>query len=116
MCIPSIGSTVVDVYRWGSHFTECAVNVFERSFELGSRCISKFECNRVHMAKLSQFLNASFTKLVGETSDNSGGQALVSMLGAVAEFERSMIRERQREGIALAREPLLKSLIHSLLE
>ena len=28
---------------------------------------------------------------------------LVSMLGAVAEFERSMIRERQREGIELAK-------------
>ena len=28
---------------------------------------------------------------------------LMSMLGAVAEFERSMIRERQREGIELAK-------------
>lgn len=28
---------------------------------------------------------------------------LLSMLGAVAEFERSMIRERQREGIELAK-------------
>jgi DNA invertase Pin-like site-specific DNA recombinase len=28
---------------------------------------------------------------------------LLSMLGAVAEFERSMILERQREGIALAK-------------
>jgi DNA invertase Pin-like site-specific DNA recombinase len=28
---------------------------------------------------------------------------LLSLLGAVAEFERSMIRERQREGIALAK-------------
>ena len=28
---------------------------------------------------------------------------LLSMLGAVAEFERSMIRERQREGIAIAK-------------
>jgi DNA invertase Pin-like site-specific DNA recombinase len=28
---------------------------------------------------------------------------LLSMLGAVAEFERAMIRERQREGIALAK-------------
>ena len=28
---------------------------------------------------------------------------LLSLLGAVAEFERSMIQERQREGIALAK-------------
>jgi DNA invertase Pin-like site-specific DNA recombinase len=28
---------------------------------------------------------------------------LLSLLGAVAEFERSMIREQQREGIALAK-------------
>jgi DNA invertase Pin-like site-specific DNA recombinase len=28
---------------------------------------------------------------------------LMSLLGAVAEFERSMIRERQREGIELAK-------------
>ena len=28
---------------------------------------------------------------------------LLSLLGAVAEYERSMIRERQREGIALAK-------------
>lgn len=40
--------------------------------------------------------------------DASGNDAamtklLMSMLGAVAEFERSMIRERQREGIELAK-------------
>jgi DNA invertase Pin-like site-specific DNA recombinase len=28
---------------------------------------------------------------------------VLALLGAVAEFERSMIRERQREGIALAK-------------
>lgn len=40
----------------------------------------------------------SFT---GEDSPMSN--LLLSMLGAVAEFERSLIRERQREGIALAK-------------
>ena len=29
---------------------------------------------------------------------------LLSVMGAFAEFERDLIRERQREGIALARE------------
>jgi DNA invertase Pin-like site-specific DNA recombinase len=42
--------------------------------------------------------NLTFT---GEDSPMSN--LLLSMLGAVAEFERSMIRERQREGIALAK-------------
>jgi DNA invertase Pin-like site-specific DNA recombinase len=37
----------------------------------------------------------------GEESPMSN--LLLSLLGAVAEFERSMIRERQREGIALAK-------------
>ena len=30
-------------------------------------------------------------------------QLLLSVMGAFAEFERSLIRERQREGIALAK-------------
>lgn len=34
---------------------------------------------------------------------NPMANLLLSMLGAVAEFERSMIRERQREGIAVAK-------------
>jgi DNA invertase Pin-like site-specific DNA recombinase len=35
--------------------------------------------------------------------DSAMNTLLLSMLGAVAEFERSMILERQREGIALAK-------------
>jgi DNA invertase Pin-like site-specific DNA recombinase len=42
--------------------------------------------------------NLTFT---GEDSPMSN--LLLSLLGAVAEFERSMIRERQREGIAIAK-------------
>jgi len=34
---------------------------------------------------------------------NAMNQLLLSMLGAVAEFERSLIRERQAEGIAIAK-------------
>jgi DNA invertase Pin-like site-specific DNA recombinase len=37
------------------------------------------------------------------TGEDSAMNTLLSMLGAVAEFERSMIFERQREGIALAK-------------
>ncbi|MCY1311513.1 hypothetical protein D9M70_618200 [compost metagenome] len=39
------------------------------------------------------------------TGENSPMQKLMlSMMGSFAEFERSMIRERQREGIAKAKE------------
>ncbi len=47
-----------------------------------------------------QFVKESLT-FTGEDSPMS--MLLLSMLGAVAEFERSMIRERQREGIAIAK-------------
>jgi DNA invertase Pin-like site-specific DNA recombinase len=47
-----------------------------------------------------QFVKESLT-FTGE--DSAMNMLLLSMLGAVAEFERSMIRERQREGIAIAK-------------
>ena len=50
----------------------------------------------IRFLKESIFLDAS-------GSDAAMTKLLMSMLGAVAEFERSMIRERQREGIELAK-------------
>jgi DNA invertase Pin-like site-specific DNA recombinase len=47
-----------------------------------------------------QFVKENLT-FTGEDSPMSN--LLLSLLGAVAEFERSMIRERQREGIAIAK-------------
>jgi DNA invertase Pin-like site-specific DNA recombinase len=47
-----------------------------------------------------QFVKENLT-FTGEDSPMSN--LLLNLLGAVAEFERSMIRERQREGIALAK-------------
>jgi DNA invertase Pin-like site-specific DNA recombinase len=47
-----------------------------------------------------QFMKENLT-FAGE--DSPMNTLLLSMLGAVAEFERSMILERQREGIALAK-------------
>lgn len=37
------------------------------------------------------------------SADNAMSKLLLSVMGAFAEFERALIRERQREGIALAR-------------
>ena len=47
-----------------------------------------------------QFVKESLT-FTGE--DSAMSTLLLSMLGAVAEFERSLILERQREGIAIAK-------------
>ena len=47
-----------------------------------------------------EFVKESLT-FTGE--DSAMGTLLLSMLGAVAEFERSLILERQREGIAIAK-------------
>jgi DNA invertase Pin-like site-specific DNA recombinase len=47
-----------------------------------------------------EFVKESLT-FIGE--DSAMNTLLLSMLGAVAEFERSMILERQREGIAIAK-------------
>jgi DNA invertase Pin-like site-specific DNA recombinase len=47
-----------------------------------------------------EFAKESLT-FTGE--DSPMNTLLLSMLGAVAEFERSMILERQREGIAIAK-------------
>ncbi|MDT7953485.1 MAG: recombinase family protein [Acetobacteraceae bacterium] len=48
-----------------------------------------------------QFLKEQLT-FTGE--DTAMATLLLSVMGAFAEFERSLIRERQREGIALARQ------------
>jgi DNA invertase Pin-like site-specific DNA recombinase len=47
-----------------------------------------------------EFVKSSLTFAGDESPMNT---LLLSMLGAVAEFERSMILERQREGIAIAK-------------
>ncbi len=48
-----------------------------------------------------QFVKESLT-FTGQ--DSSMANLLLSVLGAVAQFERDLIRERQREGIALAKQ------------
>src|SRR3990167_4765952 len=45
----------------------------------------------------------SFENVLFTGDDNPTKHLMLSMMGAVAQFERSMIRERQREGIAQAK-------------
>jgi DNA invertase Pin-like site-specific DNA recombinase len=49
-----------------------------------------------------QFLKENLT-FTGDDSDTSLSKLMFNMLGSFAEFERSLIRERQREGIAAAK-------------
>ena len=49
-----------------------------------------------------KFLKENLT-FAGDDSDTSLSKLMFNMLGAFAEFERSLIRERQREGIAAAK-------------
>src|ERR1017187_3500907 len=49
-----------------------------------------------------QFLKENLT-FSGDDSDTSLSKLMFNMLGSFAEFERSLIRERQREGIAAAK-------------
>ena len=51
-----------------------------------------------------EFVSERLT-FTGNETEKAGAmsQLMLSMLGAVAQFERSLIRERQREGIALAK-------------
>jgi len=53
----------------------------------------------------AESISVRFVKenLIFTGDDSPMNNLLLTLLGAVAEFERSMIRERQREGIAIAK-------------
>lgn len=72
--------------------------------------IDRLARNLADLEKLIAMLNGKNVTIEfrKESLSFSGGEnamqkLLLQMLGAVAEFERSMIRERQREGIAAAK-------------
>jgi DNA invertase Pin-like site-specific DNA recombinase len=63
------------------------------------------DLRRIVKTLTAQAVTARFVKeaLTFTGDDSPMSNVLLTMLGAVAEFERSMIRERQREGIAIAK-------------
>lgn len=63
------------------------------------------ELRRLVQTLTSQGISVEFRKegLTFTGDDSPMSQLLLTMLGAVAQFERDLIRERQREGIALAK-------------
>ncbi len=63
------------------------------------------DLRRIVRELTAQGVKVEFVKenLIFAGDDSPMNTLLLSMLGAVAEFERSMILERQREGIAIAK-------------
>ena len=63
------------------------------------------DLRRIVLGLTSKGILVEFVKdrLTFTGEDSAMSQLLLSVMGAFAEFERSLIRERQREGIALAK-------------
>jgi len=86
----------LDYLREGDLLLVHSMDRLARSVDDLRRIVLDLTKKGVHV----QFIKESLT-FTGEDSPMSN--LLLSLLGAVAEFERSMISERQREGIALAK-------------
>lgn len=86
----------LEYLREGDLFIVHSMDRLARNLDDLRRIVLDLTGEGVHV----QFVKENLT-FTGEDSPMSN--LLLSLLGAVAEFERSMIRERQREGIALAK-------------
>jgi DNA invertase Pin-like site-specific DNA recombinase len=86
----------LDYIREGDVLVVHSMDRLARNLDDLRRMVQDLTGKGVHV----QFVKENLT-FTGEDSPMSN--LLLSLLGAVAEFERSMIRERQREGIALAK-------------
>jgi DNA invertase Pin-like site-specific DNA recombinase len=86
----------LDYIREGDELVVHSMDRLARNLDDLRRVVLDLTKKGVHVRFVKENLTFS-----GEDSPMSN--LLLSLLGAVAEFERSMIRERQREGIALAK-------------
>ena len=86
----------VEYLRNGDTLVVHSMDRLARNLEDLRRIVRELTGNGVRV----EFVKESLT-FTGD--DSPMNTLLLSMLGAVAEFERSMILERQREGIALAK-------------
>src|SRR5665213_3199117 len=84
----------LEYLREGDLFVIHSMDRLARNLDDLRRVVFDLTKKGVHV----QFVKENLT-FTGE--DSAMSTLLMSMLGAVAEFERSMIRERQREGIVL---------------
>lgn len=86
----------IDYVREGDTFVIHSMDRLARNLEDLRRVVRDLTSKGVRV----EFVKESLT-FAGD--DSPMNTLLLSMLGAVAEFERSMILERQREGIAIAK-------------
>lgn len=89
-------TAALEYVREGDTLVVHSMDRLARSLEDLRRLVRELTARGVRVEFVKE--NLAFT---GQDSPMS--TLMLSMLGAVAEFERSMIRERQREGIALAK-------------
>lgn len=89
-------AAALDYAREGDTLVVHSMDRLARNLEDLRRIVRELTGNGVAV----EFVKESLT-FTGE--DSPMNTLLLSMLGAVAEFERSMILERQREGIAVAK-------------
>lgn len=89
-------TTALDYVREGDVFVVHSMDRLARNLEDLRRIVRELTGNGVTV----KFVKESLTFTGNDSPMNT---MLLSMLGAVAEFERSMILERQREGIAIAK-------------
>ena len=89
-------TTALDYAREGDVFVVHSMDRLARNLDDLRRIVRELTGNGVTV----RFVKESLTFTGNDSPMNT---MLLSMLGAVAEFERSMILERQREGIAIAK-------------
>jgi DNA invertase Pin-like site-specific DNA recombinase len=92
---PQLGQAI-DYVREGDTLVVHSMDRLARNLEDLRRIVRELTRQGVRV----EFVKESLT-FTGD--DSAMNTLLLSMLGAVAEFERSMILERQKEGIALAK-------------
>ena len=91
-------NNLIDFVREGDHVYVCSMDRLARNLKDLLTLVQLLETKKVSIT----FLQGDITFDAMEKS-SSINKLLLSMLGAVAEFERSIILERQREGIAIAK-------------
>lgn len=70
--------------------------------------ISRFARNTKDLLELTEELNSKHVQFISQKekidTDTPAGKFMITIFGAVAELEREYIRQRQREGIEIAKE------------
>lgn len=89
--------TLMTFVRSGDTVVVHSMDRLARNLDDLRRIVHSFTKNGIHIEFIKESL--SFT---GE--DSPMANLMLSVMGAFAEFERALIRERQREGIALAKQ------------